>query len=158
MSGVDLRFCISNSCRLTLILLAHSPSFEFPRRPTPSPQSPCLYYYEGKGRSEWQENKKHSSLSLVFQSHGRGTLDCAVRLLGVGRRGRSGQDVCCPEEGTGLLWMFGGGGLTVFRGDLLISMHPIQCPLVTAHGWFNGQLIWISTNDRNYFQQQLSSC
>lgn len=73
-------------------------------------------------------------------------------LLGVGRRGQEWAGTCAAlKRALAFSGCLEEGGLTVFRGDLLISMHPIQCPLVTAHGWFNGQLIWIRQNDRNYF-------
>lgn len=82
--------------------------------------------------------QKHSSLSLVFQTESwPWILDygCPPSWVWAG----VGREVCCPEEGSGLEE----GALTVLRGDLLISVHLIWCPFVTAHGWFNGQLIWI---------------
>ena len=102
------------------------------------------------------KKKKQSSLRVYSsrQSHGHGLWTVAVCPPGCGQVWVGvGMEVCCPEEGSGPLWVLGrwGVALTVLWGDLFISKHLTQCTLVTAHSWFNDQLIWIRYYGRNYF-------
>ena len=65
-------------------------------------------------------------------------------LLGVGRCGQAWAGRCATlKRGVAFSGCLEEGALTVLGDDLLISVHLIRCPLDTAHGWFNDQLIWI---------------